>query len=98
MNKVEYGKKYKLSCYDYELEGIYLGQKQKKNLINKHFILVNNNENMQNYFFLISAENLEIIEENKLKVIASKMNFTKLSKLEAEFLGELGRKYWGQDL
>ena len=35
MEQIKFGKKYLLSCYDYESEGIYLGTKLKRRLKNK---------------------------------------------------------------
>ncbi len=97
--------KYKLSCYDYKAEGIYLGCSRRPKRANKHFILVNvfpekdlKKNPKKNYFPLIGAAEFEILEGNKLEVLfagGSKYS-PKINKNEKKYLRDLGNKVWAK--
>lgn len=97
--KPKQGIKYKLSCYNYNCEGIYLGKSRKIKRNNKHFILANTNpgeEKLYSYFPLIGAQDVKVLEEKKLELYfaSGSKYFPKITPLEQEYLNELGKKIW----
>jgi len=94
MEQIKFGKKYLLSCYDYESEGIYLGTKLKRRLKNKYFFMAwHSFMKGEDEPVVIGCRNFKIKEKNKLETIG-KMYFPKLSEKEREYLKELAKKYW----
>ena len=95
MEKIEFGKKYFLSCYDYKSEGIYLGLKRKPKFVNKHFFMVKHDfMKYEDLPVVIGCANFKIKEENKLEILSARLYFPNLSKQEEFYIKELSKKYW----
>lgn len=95
MDEIEFGKKYLLSCYNYESEGVYLGKLFKKNTKNRHIFMAWHSFMKKGQKpVIIGCRDFKIHKENKLETIPLRMYFPKLSDLEERFVTELAKKYW----
>lgn len=93
MKKIEFEKKYFLDCYSHEYQAIYLGQKLKKSLKNKHFFMVMKGSSSKgDNPFIIGCKDFEIEGENKLQTSRTRMYFPRISKLEQDYLEGLAKK------
>lgn len=102
MKDIQYNKIYLLDYKnkgEYDYQAVYLGDKLTKRYpINKHFFMIwDNKMQLGDRPNIVACKYFEI-KGNKLELSTSKRNYKTLSELEEEYLKDLAKKYWGQDL